>query len=141
MQKEVVAFSEEHRNALKVSDDQDLMIGCAWLLPDEFRQFVLFPYVIHIDTTFDTNKEKRPLLTVSGRDSEGHMFTILRALLPNERGWVFRWIFQSVFPSLMGVLNLQRVCCFVTKTAQVLVLQFRKIAIFTTQSPTLSRDG
>jgi hypothetical protein len=114
MQKEVVAFSEEHRNALKVSDDQDLMIGCAWLLPDEFRQFVLFPYVIHIDTTFDTNKEKRPLLTVSGRDSEGHMFTILRALLPNERGWVFRWIFQSVFPSLMGVLNLQRVCCFVT---------------------------
>ena len=100
--KDVVTFSEEHHKALNVSDDQDLMIASAWMLPDKFRQFVLFPNVLHIDTTFDTNKEKRLPLTVSGRDSEGNMFIVLRALLPNKHSWVFSWIFPVSFSFVDG---------------------------------------
>jgi hypothetical protein len=102
-------YAKENRAQLRVADSNDLMIACAWVLPQERRQFMLFPFVLHVDTTADSNKEKRPLLTVSGRDSTGKMFTVLRALVPNERTWIFRWIFQTVFPTLLGVSNLSLV--------------------------------
>ena len=46
----------------------------------------------------DTNKEKRPLLTMTGKDSNGEMFTFLRIYLPNEKAWCFRWAFSVVLP-------------------------------------------
>ena len=52
--------------------------------------FEHFPEVICVDTVSDTNKNKRPILTISGKDSFGKTFIILRAFLPNERAWVFR---------------------------------------------------
>jgi hypothetical protein len=95
-------FAEDHRNSLHVLDDQDLMIGCAWTTPCEKRLFKMFSEVLHIDCTADTNIECRPLLTISCRDSCGSMFVVLRAFLPNERAWVFRWMFQTVMPRLLG---------------------------------------
>ena len=62
-----------------------------------------FSEVICVDTVSHTNKDKSPLLTISGRDGYRKIFIILRAFLPNERGWVFQWIFtivmQTMFPS------------------------------------------
>ncbi len=77
------------------------MIGCAWTTPPEKRLFKMFGEVLHIDCTADTNYEDRPFLTITGRDSNGKMFTVIRAFLPNERAWVFRWLFQTVMPSLL----------------------------------------
>jgi hypothetical protein len=37
------------------------------------------------------------------------MYTVLRAFLPNERAWVFRWIFQTVLPRLLGRTYMLRV--------------------------------
>jgi hypothetical protein len=63
----------------------------------------MFSDVQHIDCTADTNIESRPFLSVTGRDSNGHMFSVIRALfLPNERAWVFRWIFRTAMPVLLG---------------------------------------
>jgi hypothetical protein len=42
------------------------------------------------------------------------MFTILRAFVPNERAWVFRWIFQTVMPALLGKNLLLRVQAVIT---------------------------
>jgi hypothetical protein len=106
-------FAQEHRNSLHVLDHQDLMIACAWTTPCEKRLFKMFSEVLHIDCTADTNIECRPLLTISGRDSCGSMFVVLRAFLPNERAWVFRWMFQTVMPRLLGPY-LSRVKCIVT---------------------------
>ena len=51
---------------------------------------------IAVDTTSDTNNESRPLLTISGKDSNGKMLTVLCAFLPNDQLWVFRWVFRWV---------------------------------------------
>lgn len=61
-----------------------------------------------------TNKEGRPLLLVGGQDGNGKMFTVLRAFLPNQRAWVFRWLFKTVFPLLLGLRNLEYVNLFLT---------------------------
>jgi hypothetical protein len=108
------SFAKNHREQLGVEDTQDLMIGCAWTIPSEKRLFKMFSEVLHIDCTADTNQEDRPFLTITGRDSNGNMFTVIRAYLPNERAWVFRWLFQTVMPSLLGKDYISRVKVIVT---------------------------
>ena len=78
-------FVDGHRNILQVEKEKALFIGLAWVLPIEQKFFHHFPEVICVDTVSHTNKDKRPLLTISGRDSYRKMFIILRAFLPNER--------------------------------------------------------
>ena len=96
-------FAKDHRESLVLVDDkQDLMMGCVWKAPPEQRLFRMFSDVLHIDCTADTNIESHPLLSVTGRDSNDHMFSVIRVFLSNERNWVFRWIFQTVMPGLLG---------------------------------------
>jgi hypothetical protein len=63
---------------------------------------------MHIDATADSNKKGRPLVTVtSKKDSYGRMFFVLHAFLSSEQSWAYKWLFQTVFPVLIGkdVLN------------------------------------
>ena len=64
-----------HCNLLHVGKEKALLIGVAWFLIMEQNHH--FPEVICVDTVSHTNKDKRPLLTISGRDSYGKI--ILRA--------------------------------------------------------------
>ena len=82
-------FVNGHCDILHVGKEKALFIGFAWVLPMEQNIFHHFPEVICVDTVCHTNKDKRPLLTISGRDSYGKIFIILRAFLPNERAWGF----------------------------------------------------
>ena len=84
------------------------MIAFAWVNPSERERFNLFPEVITVDTVAGTNNENRPLLTMGGKDSNGKMFIFLRAYLPHERGWIFRWIFSIVLPKMFNKNTLSR---------------------------------
>ena len=106
--------ADHHRKLRRVTRNQQMMIGIAWVLPFEIRQFRLFHAVIHIDATAKTNKEERPLITVTSKDSRNRMFTVLRAFVPSEQSWAYHWLFQTVFPSLFGKRLLSKVCGVVT---------------------------
>ena len=69
---------------------------------------------MHIDATADSNKEGRPLVTVTSKDSFGHMFFVLRAFLPSEQSWAYKWLFQTMFPSLIGKDVLKEINIVVT---------------------------
>jgi hypothetical protein len=111
---EMCKYATMNRRAQGIDDTQDVFLAVAWVLPAEKRLFQLFPFVLHLDSVEDTNNEKRPLFTVTGRDSMGNMFTVLRAFLPNQCAWVFRWLFQSVFPRFFGLSLLNRISIIVT---------------------------
>ena len=64
-------FINAHRQVFGVKHHQALFIGLAWVIPMEQKFFEHFPEVICVDTVSDTNKDKRPLLTISGKDSFG----------------------------------------------------------------------
>ena len=111
---DLAQYAETHRVSLDLRNTQELMIASAWVLAPEIRLAYQFPEVLLMDSTADTNKESRPLFTITGKDSTGHMFTILRAFVPNERAWVFRWLFQTVMPALLGKDLLLRVRAVIT---------------------------
>ena len=74
------------------------MMGFAWVIPDELKLLEAFPQVVYIDTTEKTNNEKRPLLTLGAKDSNGKVFIFLRVFMPNQQSWMFRWVLSVVFP-------------------------------------------
>ena len=80
----------------------------------EQKFFHQFPEVIGVDTVSHINKGKCPLFTISGRDGYGKMFIILRVFLPNQRAWVFLWIFSIVMPTLFPSYILSKVKTIIT---------------------------
>jgi hypothetical protein len=107
-------YSEDYRAAKGIADNQDLMVGIAWVLKPERHKFRMHGAVLHIDAVGDTNKEDRSLVTFTIRDSEGRQITCLRVFMPNERAWAFRWLFLIVLPTLLGVTFLQLIQVVVT---------------------------
>jgi hypothetical protein len=111
---DMIKVVSDHRRVLKIDDSQEMMVGIAYAMPYEVSQFQLFNVCLHIDATADSNKEGRPLVTVSSKDSYGKMFLILRAFPPNEQSWAYKWLFQTVFPALLGTDVLKRIKIIVT---------------------------
>ena len=95
-------YALSHREKVANADSDYLWIALAYVTPQSRRLFRLYPHVIKFDVTMGTNEEKRPLLIVSGRTPWGENFIIMRVYLPNERAWVFRWVFQTAMPKLLG---------------------------------------
>jgi hypothetical protein len=86
-----------------------MMVGIAYAMPSEVRQFQLFNICLHIDAAADSNKEGRPLVTLSSNDYYGKMFIGLCAFLSNEQSWSYKWFFQTVLPALLGKDVLKRI--------------------------------
>ena len=79
-------YALESRNAVGAREDQDILIGCCWVLPEGRRLFHAFPEVVCVDGTHETNNESRPLLTLSVKDSNGKVtkrsFRLLQCSCP-----------------------------------------------------------
>jgi hypothetical protein len=102
-EEEILQIMDDHQCELKIHDTQEMMVGIAYGMPFELEQFGLFHVsMLHIDATSDSNKEEHPLVTVTSKDSCGHMFFVLCACLPSEQSWAYKWLFQTVFPTLVG---------------------------------------
>jgi hypothetical protein len=91
-----------------------MMVGIAYGMPFELEQFRLFHISMHIDATTNSNKEGWPLVTVTSKDLYGCMFFVLRAFLPSEQSWAYKWLFQTVFPVLVGKEVLSKLSINVT---------------------------
>ena len=98
---DAIADTNAFRQLRGFRDEQDMVVGLAFTTPFESKQFTLFPYILHVDATADTNKETFSLVTIAGKDSYGKMFVILRAFLPSEKSWAYRWLFQTALPKLL----------------------------------------
>ena len=88
---------------------QKLLLAVAWVRADEKRLFELYPEVLMIDVTYGTNSEGRPLGLTACVDADMRSFTPLRVFMPSECCWVFRWIWATAIPTLLGRQNLTRV--------------------------------
>ena len=100
--KDATTFAHQRRRSIGAAGNQKMMMAVAWTIPSERHLFSFFPSVIMVDTTMDTNKEGRPYFSLVGKDTNGKTFTILRAYLPNQQAWVFRWLFCLLLPQVYG---------------------------------------
>ena len=71
---DVTYFSKYHREQMRISIDQNLLISIEREIPFDREYFSLFPELIFIDSTSQTNNERRPLLLIYGKDSRGKCF-------------------------------------------------------------------
>ena len=104
---------ERHRRP-SLNNEQEMVVALAYSTPFEIRQFHAFHVVLHIDSTCHSNRERRQLVLVTSKDNRGKMFTVLRAFLPSEQAWAFQWLFNSVFPQLLGKKALSDVKIMIT---------------------------
>ena len=102
-------FVNDHSNILHVGKEKALFYWPCMGFTHGTNILHHFPEVICVDIVSHTNKDTRPPLTISGRDSYGKMFIILRAILPNERAWIFQWMFTIVMPTLFPSYILSKV--------------------------------
>ena len=51
---------------------------------------------------------------MTGKDTNSRTFTIIRAFLPNQKMWVFRWVFSVLLPKVYGNELLKQVQVFIT---------------------------
>jgi hypothetical protein len=89
------------RDNQKVPDNTKIFIAIAWVFKPELRFFKLFPEVIHVDATSHSTNKKYDLLTFSVKTSTGRQVVFLRAWLPDQRRYSFRWVFQHVLTGLV----------------------------------------
>ena len=94
--------------ALQVKEEQDMMLGIAWVIPVESDYIMLFPEVVFVDYFEQVNRDSRALFTASGKDANGKKYMILRAYLPNQKAWVFRWVFLLFLLNYFMTRSLQR---------------------------------
>ena len=121
---DAVSFVTSRRASLSVTEQQQFMMAFAWTIPEEKNIFELFPTVLYVDTTCDTNNEGRPLLSINGKDTSSRTFTLVRVFLPNQQMWIFRWVFCILLPKMYGRRILSQIQVIITdgdsqETAQV----------------------
>ena len=109
-------YALESRTAVGARDEQDILIGCFWVLPEGRRLFHTFPEVICVDGSHETNNERKHLLTLLMKDSSNDrkVTVVVRCIAPNARSWFFRWLFQEAVPTLLGPQSLHAVKLFMT---------------------------
>ena len=99
---DVFSFCTKQRNAIGADPTSKMVIGTAWTHKHLRRIAKAFGDVLFVDATEGTNDEERPLLTLSVRTSLMKQVVVIRAVLPNNQRWVYRWFFAEVIPSLLG---------------------------------------
>jgi MULE transposase domain len=110
----MIEYGNDSRMALRVPNDQTVLLSFLWCVPHCRRLFQAYPEVLYIDGTHGTNRERMPLLTVDIRDETFSVIPVIRAFIPNERAWMFRWLFQYGIPTLMGKDACRKVKLIVT---------------------------
>jgi hypothetical protein len=101
-------FISSQRLTRKIPEKQDMFLAVVWMTKGERELFRKYPFVLKMDTTFGTNDRSLPLMTVTGKTANGNVFTIVRAYIPNEQAWVFRWFLCHALKNLLST-DLQRV--------------------------------
>jgi hypothetical protein len=97
------------KSAMKPDGSEAMLLFVAWGSDEDLRYITMSPKVVSIDTTYGTNREKRPLLVFSGTKNNRKNFTALRAFLPSECEWIFRYVFEIAIPSLIGEATVERI--------------------------------
>jgi hypothetical protein len=69
------------KSAMKLDESDAMLLFVAWGSDEDLRCITMFSEFLSIDTTYGTNRGKRPLLVFAGTDNNRKNFTAPRAFL------------------------------------------------------------
>lgn len=99
---DVMKYAIETRNVVGADDDQSVLVALVWTTPQGKQFFQAFPEQVSVDGTHDATNEEWELLTFSIQDMNGGQETVIRCWAPNNRNWLYRWLFHEAVPLLVG---------------------------------------
>jgi len=111
---DLATFCELARANVKADENQQLLVAVAWCTREGRKIFEAFPETLFVDGTHKTNAQSFTLITAGVKDNNGQMHIVFRAFVPNERNWLFRWLFQSAFVQVLGARKCQKVRLVIT---------------------------
>ena len=78
-----------------LTKDGKLLVLFMYNTHEEMRLTRMHPEAFMIDTTHGTNKDRKELFTIAGKDGNNNGFNALRAYIPNQQQWIFHLIFSE----------------------------------------------
>ncbi len=108
------------RNALMINDSSEMLYLFGWCTDEERQLFKQFPEFIAVDCTENTNREKRSLLMITGKDGNNTIFTIMRCFLPNSKEETYDTVYRYILPELFGQSVLMNVKIIITDGERML---------------------
>jgi hypothetical protein len=98
------------KSATTLDDSEEILLFVAWGSEEYLRHITIFLVVLSIDTTYGTNRERRLLVVLADTDHNRKNFTAMRAFIPSECEWVFRYVFEVAIHTLIGTATVDRIC-------------------------------
>jgi hypothetical protein len=98
---DVMKYASDTRRVMGANDNQTVLVALVWTTPQGKRYFQAFPEQASVDGTHKTTKEEWELITLSIQDMNGGQETVIRCWAPNNRSWLYRWLFQAAIPTLV----------------------------------------
>jgi len=98
--KKVVAMVREDRKERNIGSNQNLFLSVMWGEKENLRYFKMYPETVFVDVTSHSNNKKYHLLTFSCKSGTNKQVLFLKAWIPNQRRFSFRWVFKYGMESL-----------------------------------------
>jgi hypothetical protein len=108
------------RNELKLGENNEILVAFAWSHNEESRKLCMFPEFTAVDLTFGVNRQKRPLLVVSGADGENKSFTAFRCFMPSKTKQAYKWALHIALPLVNGQDTINRMQCISSDNEEAL---------------------
>ena len=93
----------EHYISNNITKGGKLLVFFLYNNNEEMRLTRMHPECFMVDTTHGTNKERKELFTVAGKDGNNFAFNACRDYIPNQQQWVFNF-FLNVFQGFLEEL-------------------------------------
>lgn len=93
---------EVWRKDLGLYGGDSILVAVAWALDEEILEFEKYPEYVACDVTFGVNRNQRNLALCAVVDSNNHVSTFLRCLMPSKERRAYNWLFSVAFPFLLG---------------------------------------
>eukprot|EP00984_Skeletonema_dohrnii_P007341 scaffold2656_cov152-Skeletonema_dohrnii-CCMP3373.AAC.1 len=98
--KKVVEMVHEDRKERKIGSNQNLFLSVMWAEKENLRYFKMYRETVFVDVTSHSNNKKYHLLTFSCKSGANKQVLFLKAWIPNQRRFSFRWVFKYGIESL-----------------------------------------
>lgn len=97
------------RDQMKYEGGTEILLAFSICSDEMARHLHMFPEVLFMDVTANTNKQKRDLFLAVVKDASGETFVVNATIIPSGQRWVFQKIYQIFFYELYGEVTVSRI--------------------------------
>ena len=86
----------------------EILLAISVATDDMLRHTAMFPEVLYLDVTANTNKQKRDLFLMVVKDSNGSVYVGNTTIIPSGKRRVYGMIYIKIFIDLYGPITISR---------------------------------